>query len=414
MDAESRISVRWRALGLYLLALFLAYLAGSYVAIFFLGLFFTLVFLLSASFIGLLMAASRLRYHQEFSTEHPVKGESVIYHLSIANESLIPLPALRVRFKRTHPLLEQRLSDFRIYLGGRVRQERQYTVACPYRGIYTVGLEALEVEDLLGMLRLRLPVLFRTFYVYPRVLTLPRFRTGTERRQRPAQGSSSGGVADPALFARLRAYRQGEPLRHLAWKKFAATGRPFLKEYDSSAEPGIALFFDLRETGRTGTAGLEAEDVSVEILVALVRHYLSQEVPLTVRAAGRSGFQFRGQGLADFPRFYEATMELIFQPAVSPAALYRAEADAADTTIIVTHLHDPEVIALLEESLIKERVARGASLALVLNESGRPAAERRPLGPYLQDLSERGAAIRVVHGAGSMLEDLARETGARA
>jgi hypothetical protein len=346
-----------------------------------------------------------LKYHQDFSTEHPVKGESVSYRLALANEAWLPLHCLQARFKAVHPFLEEVLPDFSMHLPAGGRLEREYRIHCPFRGIYTVGLESLEAEDSLGLLRLRRRVWHRTFYVYPRVLMLRAFSAGPERSEQLAQGSSVGAVPDFALFAQLRRYRRGEPLRHVAWKKFAATGTPFLKEFDTSAQPGVSIYFDLRETGLSGRQALQAEDVSMEILVALVRYYLDRGIPLSVRAPGRSLFGFQGSLPSQFQDFYASTMKLIFQPAISPAALYRYDMQGGEaegsSAILVTHRYDPEVFALLESSL-----AVGTPLALILNQSGHEEAERRRALPYLQALRERGAAIRLVRGTATILEDL--------
>ena len=329
----------------------------------------------------------------------------MVHRLILANESPLPAPFVRVRFKAVHPRMGEAQPDFSCHLRRRGRLEREYRVHCPFRGIYTVGLEALEAEDALHLFRLRRRVWYRTFYVYPRVLPLGGSAAGPERGERPLPGASAGGAPDATLFSRLRGYRPGDPLRHLAWKKFAATGTPFLREYDPSAEPGVAIYFDLRPARLPGRQALEAEDVSVEILVALVKRYLEQALPVTVRAPGRSPYAFRGDSPAHFPAFYESTMELIFQETHSPAAVYRSEAQAGGgggaSALIVSHLFDPQVFSLLEESLGGEN-----PVGLVLNRTGCGEEERRRALPYLRSLSERGADIRLVSGPHSIREEL--------
>jgi uncharacterized protein (DUF58 family) len=407
MIADLPAVPRIRRLGVYLLALFVLYLAGSYVASFFLFLFYLLFFLLVLSLLYLLLTFFSLRYYQEFSTEHPIKGESVTYRLSLANETILPLHFLEVRFKTIHPFMEEVLPAFTTFLPGGGRVEKQYRIHCPFRGIYTVGLQTLEAEGPLHFLLLRRRVWYRTFYVYPRVLSLRAFSTGAEKSERLSQGSSTGAVPDYALFSRLRNYRQGESLRHVAWKKFAATGSPFLKEYDTSAEPGVTIYFDLRQTQLKGRRALETEDVSVEILVALVKFYLDQDVPVTVRAPGRNVYTFRAGSGSRFQRFYESTMELIFQQTISPAALYRLDKQSgsfeAASAIVVSHLFDPQVFSLVEDSLSGE-----TPVSLILNQNGYDEAERKAVFPYLYGLSERGANIHFVDGPATIVEDLQR------
>jgi hypothetical protein len=228
-----------------------------------------------------------------------------------------------------------------------------------------------------------------------------------ERSERLAQGTSSGSVPDFALFSQLRSYRYGESLRHVAWKKFASTGTPFLKQYDTSAEPGVAIYFDLRQTQASGLKALETEDVSVDILVAMVKFYLDQEIPVTVRAPGRSVYTFRGIDQSSFQRFYLSTMELLFQPTISPGSLYKLDRQTggyeSTSAIIISHLFDPDVFTTVEESLAAE-----TPVALILNRNGYTPAERKAILPALSTLGERGAQLFFVDGAEQIVDSLER------
>ncbi|UCF98069.1 MAG: DUF58 domain-containing protein [Spirochaetaceae bacterium] len=405
MNAELPITLHFDRIGLYSLALFIVYLAGSYVAPFFLYLFIILLILPILSLSYLLLTFFRLKYYQDFSTEHPMKGESVVYRLILANETLLPLHYLNVEFKTIHPYMEEVLPRFTTYIRARQRLESVYEIHCPFRGIYTVGLESLAAEDPLHFFVFRRRVWYRTFYVYPRVLPLRSFSTGMERSERLAQGSSTGSVPDYALFSQLRSYRHGESLRHAAWKKFASTGTPFLKVYDTSAEPGVTIYFDLRQTKAAGLKALETEDISIDILVALVKYYLDHDVPVTVRAPGRTVYTFQGFGQSSFQRFYLSTMELLFQPTISPGAMYHLDKQTggyeSTSAIIISHLFDPEVFSTVDESLSGD-----SPVSLILNRSGYPRAERKVILPYLYSLSERGANVRFVDGPEDIVESL--------
>ena len=169
----------------------------------------------------------------------------------------------------------------------------------------------------------------------------------------------------------------------------------------------MTIYFDLRQTTLTGLRALETEDVSVDILVALVKYYLDQAVPVTVRAPGRSVYAFRGDIQSSFQRFYLSTMELIFQPTISPGALYHLDKQGggfeSTSAIIISHLFDPEALSTVDESLTGD-----APVALVMNRSGYSPEERKTILPYLYSLSERGANIRFIDGPGDIVEGLER------
>ena len=63
-----------RALGIYLFAVIISYLAAAYLGTFFVVFASAIILLPVLSFLLLLLASFGLRYRQHFSNEHPVKG----------------------------------------------------------------------------------------------------------------------------------------------------------------------------------------------------------------------------------------------------------------------------------------------------------------------------------------------------
>lgn len=392
-------SVRVRAALLYLFILSLAYLAGVYVGRIYYFAYLALLLVPFLSTVQLLIALAGLRYHQEFDTEHPVKGESIGYRLTIANESFIATGPIDVAFKSIHrDLAGIKAATFRFTGSG--SDERTYTIQCPYRGIYTVGLESLRLRDSLGWLAVRRPVYHRTFYVYPRIVDLAPAFAGSARLGLTTR-SESGTERDTSLFEGLAAYRAGTPLRHIAWKKFVATGSPYLKDYGRSAQPGITLYLDLRREGPPSRRVLESEDCSIEITVALVKYFLEAHVPLRVKAMGMDLYTFEASDPDSFERFYRHTINLLFQRSVSPVDIYLADrnAAAAGASLFVTHRLDSELFDLAARS-------RPGSIGLIVNEHSMSDEERDRLDGAYKTMRENGADIFVVRGPNTIREDL--------
>ena len=428
LAAAFPFTVRLRACGVYLFAVVLSYLAAAYLGAFFAVFATVFIVLPLASLILLLIASAGLRYSQHFSNEQPVKGQELQYRCIIENGSALPLPRVRARFRAIRPSAgggatgsgpadagRARGADgagrgdrdggdgMLTYLPGHQFVEREQAVQLPYRGIYTVGLERIELSDTLQLFSVRPRIRVREFRVYPRILPISEFQPGTERRLGTAEVGSLGNLPDYSLFNQLREYRPGESVRHLAWKKFASTGIPVVKEYDSTSEPAVSIYVDLRPVPSSADDVLLTEDVTVEALVALVNHFLKRNLPVTVRAASRSSYEFIGDHASDFGRFYESTFDLLFVSDISASRLYETHLETGMNTEVnsmffITHLLDPELLILLDEQR-----SSNFQVTLIHNQTAEPAGRH---AGYFNRLREQGTRVVALRGSTTIAADL--------
>ena len=411
LAAQFPFTLRLRACGVYLFAMVISYLAAAYLGTFF-AVFATLFILLPlVSLVLLLIAAAGLRYSQHFSNEQPVKGQELQYRCIIENGSALPLPRVRALFRAIRPTLDEERGSrtgtggaqgLLTYLPGHQFVEREQTVQLPYRGIYTVGLDRIELRDTLQLFTVRPRVKVREFRVYPRILPIGSFQPGSERRLGTSEVGALGTLPDYSLFNQLREYRPGESVRHLAWKKFASTGVPVVKDYDSTSEPAVSIYVDLRPVPPAAPDALLTEDVTVEALVALVNHFLQRNLPVTVRAASRGLYEFIGDHSTDFARFYESTFELLFVSDISAARLYETHLETGMNTEVnsmffITHLLDPEILLLLEEQR-----SGNFQVTLIYNQT----AGGDTHGAYFSRLREQGTRVVTLRSASSITADL--------
>lgn len=393
--------VRLGAALIYLFIAALIYLAGIHVAPIFYFLYLLVLLVPLAAVAQIVVTLIGLRYYQDFDTEHPVKGQGIGYRLTVANEIFLATCVVRVRFKLIHPDLDSSLQDLQLSFAGRGSFQKNYRISCPYRGIYTVGLESLELRDLIGWLRFRRPVYHRTFYVYPRIIELePAF--GVSRSYGLKKLSRAGRESDFALIEGLEEYRSGMPVKHIAWKKFVGTGHPYLKSYGKSAEPGITLYLDLRRNEQPEAHELEAEDCSIEIAVALVKYFLDNRIPVVAKAMGTTLHHFSGSDAEAFDLYYRDTINLIFQKTISPTVLYHADRRATGSggsVLFITHHLDAEMLELIE-------TGETGSVGAIVNQTALTAKEKQRLAARREHMAEAGGTLFVVDGPETIREDL--------
>lgn len=398
------VSVKIRAALLYLFTGMLVYLAGVYVdpLCYYLYLFLALFPLVSILQVALTLAS--LHCSQEFDTDQPVKGGTVGYRLSIRGSRFLATGSVHIRFAPIHPRLPDRIPDITLTMSGRGSVEELYTIRCLYRGTYSVGIESLEIRDVLGWLTVRKPADFRTFHVYPRVTKLDPPPLGEQGRAASGAGAGSG-ERDPAMFEGLEAYREGFSVRHIAWKKFLATGVPFLKHFGRRSESGIRICIDLRDQGIEGGRELETEDCSIETAVSLVKGFLDWGVPVTVRAHGERSYRFHANGPSSFAEFYRSTHNLLFASnAPSPLELLSmqdSDAEAFGATVIITHVSDPEILDLIGSD-------RGGGIAVLLNLCGLGGDARRGVSAYRDAMLDDGGRLFLVESGDTLPEDSMR------
>lgn len=404
------VSVRISAVVVYLFTVLLVQLGRYHIGLLFNFLFFLLLLIPMISLVHFFISIASIKYHQQFDTDHPIKGETLTYTLLLANESHLPSARLKIAFRTIWPGVKAELPSLDITLKRGERLERDYSISCPYRGVYTVGLERLILSDILGIVTISRPVWHRTFYVYPRIIEAEYpFEVGEVSDL--STGPNPGASQDYSLFETLVPYRSGESIRHVAWKKFFALGEPYIKSYAKTSQPGITIYFDLRREGDANPSVLEREDCSIEILVALARSFLTDNIPVSVQAFGQSRYRFSAESEEAFERFYTDTANLMFTNTISPAALYRGDAhhtDLRSAVLFISHVVDPNILEILDDS--KDAISGTATreVAYILNESGMPIDERDRNEELFGKLRESGSQVATVRAAQAISTDLRR------
>lgn len=341
-----------------------------------------LFFLCTAVFIANCFA---LRFVESFSTEHPVKGEKIDYTLGIANESRVPLPRLRLSFRRPSAAQEHFPDEYH-YLGRGGSIEERKTVSCRVRGIYEVGIDRASIADLFGFFRFYPSVFFRTFYVYPRLVELERLGF-EDSPEAPEQGARRGLCELREEFDFVDEYRRGDSMKDICWKRFFVTGSPSVKRYEHSARRMAELHADLRPAGTLDPRG--EEDLTLEILLALQKYFLSKGIlfrsyggcrPLVDSAAGVEGLR----------RFYESTIFLRFDETMPLSESVRSAGGgaASGALVLITHIVDYSTIELLEGGGI-----------LLFNSAGKTDRELEEVRRFGDAARRKGVFFRDISSA---------------
>ncbi|MBI9102873.1 MAG: DUF58 domain-containing protein [Spirochaetales bacterium] len=380
------------ALLIYSALLIISYLSSAYLGGLFRFIFIFLIFLLFFSPLHLLIALKTLTFNQEFSTYYPVKGEEILFRFKIKNNAFLPTPLLMTRFRFEHLTVnrEEQTKKFSLLPGRTSREER--TVVCRYRGNYAIGMPLFRMNDTLGFFTMEMNPGNKVFTVPPRIISLKSPPFFLAEGASSFHGEGVGARSDVTLFAGYKSYRPGESVEKIAWKKYAATGVPVLKDSEGSSRNGITIYFDQQQSAREKTERLTEEDCAVELLLACVKYLLDQKIPLEIFLDSESFF--KGFLPVDFDRFYRKTMELQFAGKADPAAICLKRVKTCQSpgpSLIITHRTAPETMDRIDQAR-----KRGIHISAVSCTTGFSLEERDVWQAYISGLNQRGNRIRIV------------------
>jgi hypothetical protein len=191
------------------------------------------------------------------------------------------------------------------------------------------------------------------------------------------------------------------------WKKFAATGKPVLKEYDTSTTPEVTMYLDLYHTysEQNTVKTFEREDVTVEICTALAKYYMERNTGVTIRCPCNPLFSFKGNKQDDFDEFYKQTTNLFSGLNENPVHLFRVDLKngmlESKSIIFITHQIDPDLFNALEESINSD-----LQFLVIFNHSTTGEQEKGKNKRFFHTLQDKGARIIDVQSSQTIAEDL--------
>ena len=414
-----KVSLHAVALFSYLPAIAVMYLAASYLG----GMFRTLFALVALlPLLSQLLAAVPvllLQVEQRLDNDSPIRGDAALFSAQLRNRAPFPIPSLRAKLVQYRPDMldahdtphgtpygpahdtpppdDERL--FSLGIGRTLRHEER--IDCAHRGTYRVGLAQIRVTDMLGWATYYREQQPCRFTVYPRI-------TGTRATVAAAGAVASvehvdtnSRDADPTLLRGLVEYHRNDPMRNIAWRKFAAHGIPYVKEYDSGRRPAAVVCIDLRRIDAPIERRLAADDCSVESLVAVVKSLVDLHIPVDVYGFGECAYEARLTSQAHFRDFYLSTRMIRFCGERSPQRLLQLHGvwhtDRPVSAILITHRFDQAVLTLL-------RSMQAVTVAGLINTIALSEGERRAAQQLASQVAAVGGTVSLVNGHGELVE----------
>ena len=239
-------------LAVFLMLLTVALCTGSQL---FLLLAILVLLVLAGALIAVLWASATLEVNGELSEETVRRGDDVTLFLRMRHRGLIPVAPLLLELSDP---AGSRDRDIRLKNMPRRVQSIRLPVHASHVGVFSVGLRACVVEDLLGLVRKRimlrqtyfeLLVLPRTFEVDP--LTLAPGDPGSELMARATE--------DLSAPSDIRSYQQGDAMKKIHWKLSMRKGELMVRKFDEPILQDVLILMDCSRPPSWGHPQAEAD-----------------------------------------------------------------------------------------------------------------------------------------------------------
>ncbi|MBP9022415.1 MAG: DUF58 domain-containing protein [Spirochaetes bacterium] len=382
------IRINFRAAILYLISLSLLYLAAMSFAGAVAVVYYALLLFLLISLVTFISNSLSLRFIEIFSNEHPLRGETINYKLSLSNEFFLPIAEFCIVFRETVGTGENFEKKINCFIGGKKYFEKKYSVISEHRGVYELGIERAEVRDIAGILAYSPKIFFRTFYVRPRIFN-PEKTDFAENLKDSNGGSFHGGMEIDDQFSSIDEYREGMDAKRIFWKKYFSTGNMYVKLFQGSSRKSIEVHADMRKSDVNHTR--TNEDLILESLLSVSAHLMKCGTSFSVFAEGEKIFG-DNSGLRQFDKFYESTVFIPFDGQISPYARILSDSGAGI-------IKDTIVISSGNDYLCADIPSPEKILILYVSSHPSPEDER-----YFSVLESKGIRVKLI----SAFEDISK------
>ena len=252
-------------LALFLMLLTVALCTGSQL---FLLLSILILLILAGAVAAVLWAAATLEADGELSGETVRRGDDVTLFLRMRHRGMIPIAPLLLEFSDPSG---SRNREIRLKNMPHRVQSFRLPVHAAHVGVFSVGLHACTVEDLLGLVRKRIPlektdfkllVLPNTFDIDP--LVLAPGDPGSELMARATE--------DLSAPSDIRSYQQGDAMKKIHWKLSVRKGELMVRKFDEPILQDVLILMDCSSPPTWGhpQAGADLRDALLETTASVL------------------------------------------------------------------------------------------------------------------------------------------------
>lgn len=271
--------------------------------------FWMLAMMLAFSLASALATLMTIRVETAAQRAKAVRGETVAIRMNIRRMTVLPVGP--VELEASSPTDDRAVGKITIQLPPLKAKEYRYTMNCPHRGHYQLGVSRVRVSDIFGLFSFSRKIGDdgATVAVSPRTDVIPAMdiepgELGPQGRTRISE--------DMASPSGVRPWMDGDHLKKVHWKLTMRRRELMVRTYEESARPDTLVLMDASPVNASRSHVLAIEDGLCDAAASAVLAQLNAGYPVRMPLASAHSVEITGQFPEEISRFVDALTDLTF------------------------------------------------------------------------------------------------------
>ncbi len=274
--------------------------------------FHTVLYLMILSSAHLIYSYIKVKVGQNLNPVVVEHGQETDYFCTIYNEGSVPTSIITVNFLFHSSMFKGQLFPKTFTLAKKKNRPFRFHLSCRYRGVYAVGIDYLEIYDILNIFKLRIRnIEAKNVTVLPKVTQLLNFNL-SPKAESDIKSTSNIRSIDANSLVDVRAYEPGDAIKRIHWKLSARHNEVLVRNLERSAQNSTLVFLDTSKGNYSFEKNIIVEDKLMEALVSIVNHRLKRNNPVEFIYYNYEAKNIKYSQKEDFHDFFSSAAQLSF------------------------------------------------------------------------------------------------------
>mgnify|MGYP006289634751 CR=1 FL=1 len=239
-------------------------------------LLYTVLLIPFVSLFHILIVYYFLKYTKEFNKYNALKGNTIYFKSRLINKSLIFFPYLKIVFIGLNPAYPEYSFSQDLFLVPFSQKTFKFKYKCKYRGLYEMGIKAIEIRDFFGIFKLTRKIEdIQDIIIFPQIIHLDKFDVISENNIE-SNISKKNMFEDVSTISNVREYKIGDSLKKIHWKLTSKMQKFMIKDFNNSSDINCVLLLDAKIIPYPHKDRIVIEDKVIECAVAIIYYFISK------------------------------------------------------------------------------------------------------------------------------------------